>query len=206
MHQNAKIIFRKYGLNYFEGNPKVLEIGPDKYPSSLYEIVNRPCIHWDTLELGESFTKDKCRFSSLKKGQINHITNDPYRFPIGNESYDIVISAFVIEHVPKVWLWVKELTRIIKNKGYLITIAPTSWPYHEAPIDCWRIYPEGMNALYEESNLKILTSKNACYELDLTKRHYPGWTYYNNYKNKFKNFIGWPVTAAYDTITIGHKL
>jgi len=36
-----------------------------------------------------------------------------------------------------------------------ITINPVSWPYHEAPVDCWRIFPLGMEALAEEAGLSV---------------------------------------------------
>ena len=36
----------------------------------------------------------------------------------------------------------------------MITIAPVSWPYHEDPVDCWRIYPDGLRALYDEVGLR----------------------------------------------------
>jgi hypothetical protein len=29
------------------------------------------------------------------------------------------------------------------------------WVYHEAPIDCWRMFPEAMRALYEEAGLIV---------------------------------------------------
>jgi hypothetical protein len=37
-----------------------------------------------------------------------------------------------------------------------MTICPVSWGYHEAPIDCWRMYPAGLRALYEHAGLKVL--------------------------------------------------
>ena len=62
-----------------------------------------------------------------------------------------------MEHVSRIWLWIKELERITKPGGKIILISPISWPYHEAPIDCWRIYPEGMKALINDfTNLNIL--------------------------------------------------
>ena len=58
----------------------------------------------------------------------------------------------------KIWLWIKELTRVCKVGGLVITINPVSWPYHEHPIDCWRAFPEGMRALYEDASLEVLLS------------------------------------------------
>jgi SAM-dependent methyltransferase len=207
MHNNAQQLFKKYLIQYFINNPKVLEVGPDTSPSSLQKLVNENfrVDSWHTLELESEFSKNKCLHSKLTKSQINVLAEDPYCFPVDDNTYDVVVSAFVIEHVPNVWVWIKELSRIIKNKGYLVTIAPTSWPYHEAPVDCWRIYPEGMKALYESANLEVITCLNDCLELNHNIRHFPGWTYQENFKNKLKKLIGWPVTAAYDTVAVGRK-
>ena len=38
-------------------------------------------------------------------------------FPAPSGAYDIVFSGQVIEHVRKIWLWIKELTRICKVGG-----------------------------------------------------------------------------------------
>jgi hypothetical protein len=61
-----------------------------------------------------------------------------------------------MEHIKNIWLWVDELKRITKKNGLIIIISPISWSYHEAPVDCWRIYPEGMKALMQEKGLKVI--------------------------------------------------
>jgi ubiquinone/menaquinone biosynthesis C-methylase UbiE len=65
----------------------------------------------------------------------------------------------VLEHVRKPWIWIEELARVCKPRGLVITINPVSWPCRETPVDCWRAYPEGIRALYEEGNLEVLFSK-----------------------------------------------
>ena len=207
MHKNATLLFQKYAVNIFETHNKVLEIAPDTIPSTLQNLVKSKNkeILWDSLELVDSFKNENCKFSSSNRSEINILTENPYSFPIKNDSYDIVISAFVVEHVPLIWKWFHELFRITKKGGHVITIAPTSWPYHEAPVDCWRIYPEGMRALYKDAGFKVKLCENKCFEVDLNKRHYPGWTFSNSLKNHIKMMIGWPVSAAYDTICVGIK-
>ena len=56
------------------------------------------------------------------------------------------------------WLWVRECARVVKPGGYLILITPVSWPYHPAPVDCWRIYPEAMTTLLREARCEVLVS------------------------------------------------
>jgi len=108
-----------------------------------------------------------------------------------------------------------------------------SWPYHEAPVDCWRAYPEGIKALFEDSGFSIIVSKCECLELEYFNYSnallkIPNFTIGNssfvddNYKlattNKLKiiynNFLKniplvrrmmVPVKVAYDTISIVKK-
>lgn len=40
MHTNSKLIFKKHALSYFNSNTRVLEFGPDSFPSTYQKIVN----------------------------------------------------------------------------------------------------------------------------------------------------------------------
>jgi hypothetical protein len=85
-----------------------------------------------------------------------------------------VLSGNVIEHVRKIWVWIKEVARATKVGGLVITINPCSWPYHEIPVDCWRAYPEGMRALYDEARLEVLYLTWESLESVSSKRRLPG--------------------------------
>ncbi|MCX5714988.1 MAG: methyltransferase domain-containing protein, partial [Candidatus Omnitrophica bacterium] len=142
MHLNSMLLFEKYAKKLFKPNTVVLEIGPDKFPSTYYEIVGIKAIDWQTLDI----------FSAPN---LTYTAKNEYHFPVSDGTFDIVLSGQVLEHVRKPWVWIRELTRICKVGGHIITINPVSWPYHAAPVDCWRIYPEGMKALYEEGGIKV---------------------------------------------------
>ena len=143
MHTNSKLLFEKYAIDYFKEDSSVLEIGPDKIPSTYKKMVFRTK-SWDTLDI---YSRDG----------LTYLEKDNYNFEIQDNQYDIVLSGQVIEHVPYVWYWVKELARITNN--LLIIIGPISWKYHKAPVDCWRIYPDGMIALYDYAGVNVITSK-----------------------------------------------
>jgi SAM-dependent methyltransferase len=151
MHLNSLLLFKKYATAYLTDNISILEIGSsgnsdfEKYSKEKYKL------NWNTLELKSS--------PNNMSGNPNHYeTSDEYNYPFANESYDIVFSAQVIEHVGKPWIFLKELKRITKPNGYIITINPVSWPYHEDPVDCWRLYPEAFKSLAEASNLQLVLS------------------------------------------------
>ncbi len=218
MHLNSELLFKKYGIKYFKDNLKVLEIGPDIIPSSFNLFVDNKTIQWHTLnlEIGE-------QTSRAKNSDLTIISKNEYNYPIEDNSYDIIISSNVLEHVKKFWTWFAELKRILKPGGHIITIAPISWPYHEAPVDCWRIYPDGMRALYEETGL---TDEFTIFE-SLEKDNFKDqpytpltpWATTGNLKKikliKYYNFIlnlfpltknlRVPITISYDIISIAKK-
>ncbi len=100
-----------------------------------------------------------------------------------------------------------------KRGGKVITVNPVSWGYHEDPVDCWRIYPEGMKTLYSEAGLAIEISVAESLEsMHLYKKPFnvlkmwPGSSMNSkNFSDQLKMAIGYPVKASIDTITIGTK-
>jgi ubiquinone/menaquinone biosynthesis C-methylase UbiE len=121
-----------------------------------------------------------------------------------------VLSGQVLEHVPRIWLWMREVARVCKPGGIVITINPVSWPYHKLPRDCWRAYPDGMTALYEDSSLDVLLSQWESLETPGYKRYIPGRSRADQRRIKqvlssLLGPIGFPVERSYDTITIGRK-
>jgi SAM-dependent methyltransferase len=155
---------------------------------------------WDTLDITDQYIKP------------TYIAKSPTSFPIPDASYDMVLSGQVIEHVGPIWDWMRELARVCKPGGLVITINPVSWHYHEAPIDCWRIYPEGMKALCQSAGLDVLLSKWESLEME-SARWLPGFI--KGRKNVclrlsgFLNLVGvalrLPIEGAFDTVTVARK-
>ncbi|MFN4972690.1 MAG: methyltransferase domain-containing protein [Bacteroidota bacterium] len=223
MHLNSELLFRKYFPKYFKSNIKVLEIGPAGIPSAYSKIVNDSTIQWDTLDF------DSTKFIASSTSKLTYKITEPYDFPVPSDTYDIVLSGQVIEHVQEIWTWMNELKRVTKKNGLIITINPVSWPYHEAPIDCWRIFPSGITALAKYCNLEVVHCTFESIELEqlLSKHKYipriPGKSY-NYGKSTFytKSVILWnrivrlipfvkkiitiPIEVSYDTISILKKL
>ena len=73
---------------------------------------------------------------------------------IGYESlalHDVVISGQVMEHVKRPWEWLAGLATLYRS--YICIIVPNQWPEHRYPIDCWRVLPDGMAALFEYAGI-----------------------------------------------------
>lgn len=222
MHLNSELMFKKYALPHFKDGIKVLEIGPAGIPTVYQKIVNNNSITWHTIDFSSTI------YINALSNQLTFTIENPYIFPVKEIEYDIVLSGQVIEHVSKPWIWLRELKRITKNDGFIITINPVSWPYHEAPIDCWRIFPEGVAALADELDLEIQLNKFESLEPELLKLNnsnievIPGRSFIHAYDPKslskriliykifnklrlFEKYLSAPIEVAFDCISILKK-
>jgi len=106
MHPNCRLLFEKYTKQFFKNNMRILEIGPSTWPSPFQKIINNNTIVWETLDICDT-------------QNTTYIVDNEYKFPIPDNTFDVVISANVIEHVKKVWVWIKEVSRVCKVGGML---------------------------------------------------------------------------------------
>ncbi len=197
MHTNSKLLFTKYALPLFASASRVLEVGPDSFPTTYRKMVPIDGLVWDTLDIYDS-------------PALTYPKSNLYQFPVADNAYDVVISGQVIEHVDRIWRWFPELARVTKPGGLVITINPVSWPYHEAPLDCWRIFPSGMKALCEESGLIVESCHFESLELPHFPRALPGRSpeFQPRILRLLFQILGTlrlPVEKAFDTITIARK-
>jgi SAM-dependent methyltransferase len=220
MHLNSKLIFQKNGIKFIKPGGLGLEIGPAGFPSVYMKLLEDKSIKWHTLDI------DTKHIGNAAEQEGHIISKQLYTYPIKADNYDLIIAGQVIEHVADIWKWMEELKRILKPGGTIIIVCPVSWPYHEAPIDCWRIYPAGFEALAEKVGLRLLHSKYHSYEADLI--HVATPTYGNisrfnlneelNRTDKIKCSINsifskvpflrkvkFPISVAYDSIAILSK-
>lgn len=56
-----------------------------------------------------------------------------------------------MEHVEAIWRWVPELARVLRPGGLLAIVTHWQFPEHRYPVDCWRIMPDGMRYLFDET-------------------------------------------------------
>jgi len=97
----------------------------------------------------------------IEKGRnVDVVSEHPYEYPFPDNSFDVIISGNVFEHVEDLHKITKEIARIAKD--LVCIIVPNTRDYHAKPIDCWRIFPDGMRFLLEEiAGLEILECKMA---------------------------------------------
>ena len=190
MHLNSRLLFAKYAPQHFRPGMRILEIGPDGFPSTYRQLVQVPDLTWETIDLFDD-------------PRLTHRAVGEYDFGLPTGQYDLILSGQVIEHVRKTWRWMTEVARVCKPGGTVITVNPVTWGYHEAPIDCWRIYPEGMLSLYDEAGLEV----QHCTAESLEPWPQRVKQYFRVFRKVLtgQKLATSGIPPVVDTITIGHK-
>ena len=95
--------------------------GIGQYPFSLYREGYRNIV-------GLDFSKElikSARKNTKKLGYpVRFVEGDIRKMPFKKYSFDVVISAGIVEHVPETEKTIQELSRVIKERGYLIIHVP----------------------------------------------------------------------------------
>lgn len=88
---------------------------------------------------------------------VDVVLSSPYKWErFSTNSVDVIISGQAFEHIALFWLTILEIRRVLKPDGICCIIAPSSGPEHRYPVDCWRFYPDGLNALAKFAGLETL--------------------------------------------------
>lgn len=87
---------------------------------------------------------------------VDIVLEEPYRIPTGDDSFDVVVCGQVFEHIPFFWATAMELTRVVKNDGFIILSAPSRGHVHSPPFDGWRFYEDGYRAIAEFCDLRFI--------------------------------------------------
>lgn len=91
---------------------------------------------------------------------VNVVLTEPYNWrELATSSADVVICGQVFEHVEYFWITILEISRILKPNGLLCLIVPSGGPEHRFPVDCWRVYPDGLRAIAEFGRLAVLKAQ-----------------------------------------------
>jgi SAM-dependent methyltransferase len=66
------------------------------------------------------------------------------------DEYDLVVLDEILEHVPRPWVAVEEVRRILKPGGCLLTSSPFMIAEHRVPMDYWRFTKDGLRVLLDQ--------------------------------------------------------
>ncbi|MBN2793026.1 methyltransferase domain-containing protein [Trichloromonas sp.] len=90
---------------------------------------------------------------------VDIVLRDAYRLPLPVDSADIFLSGQAFEHIPYFWITFLEVARVLKPGGLFFLIAPSRGPEHRYPVDCWRFYPDGYQALARYAGLEVVEAQ-----------------------------------------------
>lgn len=84
-----------------------------------------------------------------REGELTNptVVGSAESIPFEDESFDVVLSTQVLEHVPEPARAMTEAVRVLKRGGRLVLTVPGVWPTHEAPHDYWRFTRHGLEHL-----------------------------------------------------------
>ena len=98
-----------------------------------------------------------CGMDAEPGPNVDRVLSSPYAWPeIPSASFDVVVSTQTLEHVRHPWKWMPEVARICKPGGLIYVCSPNTWAFHEYPIDCWRAWPDGLRALFDEAGVDVI--------------------------------------------------
>lgn len=83
---------------------------------------------------------------------VDVVALTPFNFQFADNTFDIVMSGSTMEHVTAFWKWVPELVRVLKPGGLLAIHTHWQFMEHKFPIDCWRVLPDGMRFLFDDTH------------------------------------------------------
>lgn len=114
---------------------------------------------------------------------VDCIISKDYKFPLEDNSFDIIVSSSCFEHCDFFWLVFLEMVRCLKKNGYIYINAPSTGHYHGYPSDYYRFYQDSGKALVK-------------------------WANYNNYNCVLTNsYIDWEDSPLWnDNVMIIQKL
>lgn len=81
---------------------------------------------------------------------------DVSALPFQDNSYDIVLSTQVLEHVMDPQQVVKEMARVLKPGGTLFLTTPQSSPLHNLPWNFFNFTNLGLRLLFEKAGLHVV--------------------------------------------------
>jgi SAM-dependent methyltransferase len=100
------------------------------------------------------------------RGDICHCPEIP------DDTYDVVFSMNLLEHVADPWAAAAEMIRIARPGGLLMHLAPFAWRYHPFPEDYWRFSHSGLKMLFEHSG-KVSTLVSG-YDIQMRRKDHRG--------------------------------
>jgi SAM-dependent methyltransferase len=142
MHLSSYVAGNLFANIYGGPNKIVVDLGGKNVNGSLRNFFENLGMKYICVDMDEHSSVDII----VKPGE---------KLPFDNNSIDLIVSTSCFEHDPCFWMTFKEMTRIIKDDGFIYVNAPSNGPYHGYPGDNWRFYGDAGQALSYWSGIQI---------------------------------------------------
>lgn len=91
---------------------------------------------------------------------VDVVSEEPYKYPFEDNSFDVVLSGSTLEHVEDTHKWIREVARVTNDLVWILV--PNFCKEHRHPVDCWRILPDGMRFLLATiADMEVLYSEKS---------------------------------------------
>lgn len=71
----------------------------------------------------------------------------------GGESFDVIISTCVLEHLKDWKKAISNIKNICKPNSTILIIVPSNWSYHEHPYDFWRYEKDDIKNIFSDCDI-----------------------------------------------------
>jgi SAM-dependent methyltransferase len=146
MHQSSYDKVEQFRRKYLAGREKepllILDLGSNDINGSYRPIFSQA--YWKYIGV------------DVAPGpNVDLVLADPYNWQeLEPESADVIVSGQTFEHTEFVWETMRQIARTLRINAICCIVAPSSGPEHRFPVDCWRIYPDGLRALARYAGLQ----------------------------------------------------
>jgi len=143
---NSWLAFRCHAAGLLVPGSAVFEIGPGNPGRS---VIGRWC-----LENGYEY--NWADLNQRGKGVDGfHRMVGPYAVEAANGQFHAVVSFQMLHNCRRPWLLVPELARLCKPGGVVIISDSMYERENRHPVDCGRIWPDGLKVLLEDAGLGV---------------------------------------------------
>lgn len=122
-----------------------------------------------------------CGLDMISGPNVDIVPKDIYSWKeLEDNTFDIIISGQVFEHIEFPWITIKEIERILVPGGFCFIAAPNAGLEHKAPTDCYRYFSDGLAALAKWADLYVQHTSVAGIP---EKKYLDGWI--NDWNDSF---------------------
>lgn len=126
-----------------------------------------------------------------RKSGHNHINEeidiyyDGKTLPFKNNEFDSVVTFEVLEHVFNPNEFIEEISRVLKNGGFLLLTVPFVWDEHEQPYDFARYTSFGLSYLLKKNHFDIIKYKRTANDIRIIFQLVNAYIFKVLYKKRF---------------------